>query len=85
MTHLSGDPLVDELLGLLASIATRVLSELDGTSTEPCFAEQIASELLQNGGIHELDMAVGARLLALEWDIDSSHAIALLESLADED
>jgi len=30
-------------------------------------------------------MAVGARLLALEWDIDSSHAIALLESLADED
>ncbi len=80
MSDLSGDPFVDELLDALAATANRVQLELEGTSTEPCFAEQIAIGLLQQGGIPEFDMAVGGRLLALEWDIDADGANALLES-----
>lgn len=80
MGDLSGDPLVDELLDALALTANRVQSELDGTSTEPCFAERIAIGLLQDNGIPESDRAVGGRLLALEWEIDADGANALLES-----
>ena len=81
MGELSHDTLVSELLDLLAEIATRVQAELDRSSTEPCFVEQIARGLLQGGGTDEFDTMVGARYLALEWDIDASDAVTLYDSL----
>ena len=78
--ELSHDTLVSELLDLLAEIATRVQAELDRSSTEPCFAEQIARGLLQGGGTDEFDAMVGARYLALEWGIDPGGVAVILES-----
>ena len=81
MNDISSDTFVSDLVDLLAMTAGRVQSELEGTSTEPCFAEQIATGVLKGGGVAEFDRMIGARCLALEWDIDASDAVTLYDSL----
>ena len=81
MNDLPSDTVVSDLLELLAETAVRVQSELEGTSTEPCFAEQIMTGMLEGGGVPEFDTIILTRYLALEWDIDASVAVTLYDSL----
>ena len=70
---LPDDPLTGELCLLLDEIATRVQAELDGTSTEPGFASQIAGYFA--GEItDELIRVCTALYWAIEWDIDPRAA-----------
>lgn len=85
LNDIPDDPFVRDLLDLLAMTADRVQSELEGTSTEPCFAKQIATGLREGGGVAEFDAMVGARYLALEWDIDPGGVAVILESQSAED
>ncbi len=81
MHDLPSDTVVSDLLELLAETAVRVQSELEGTSTESCFAEQITTGMSEGGGVPEFDTIILARYLALEWDIDASDAVTLYDSL----
>ena len=84
MNDLPSDTVVSDLLELLAATTVRVQSELKGTSTEPCFAGEIATGVLKGGGVSEFDSIILARYLALEWDIDASDAVTLYDSLGSE-
>ncbi len=84
INDLPSDPVVSDLLELLTGTTVRVQSELEGTSTEPCFAEQIMTGMLDGGGIPELDTIILARYLALEWDIDANDAVRFYDSLISE-
>ena len=75
----ANDPLVSQLLQMLAEITIRVRSELDGTNTEPYLAEQIFNGFQQGDGTDEFATLLLARYLALEWDINPETAVSLLD------
>lgn len=80
LLNMRSDPLIDELVSILETLATRVQAELSGTNTGPSVAEQIASGALQGGDTDEFVTIVGARYFALEWDIDPDAAVEMLPS-----
>jgi hypothetical protein len=85
ITALPRDPVIDELIAVLDSHASRVQAEIDGEAQEGGLAEDVSAGLLQNApraAFHEL---VGARTFALEWDIDKARAVKLLATLDEED
>lgn len=73
------DPLTEELVAALDGLATRVRTELDGAASGPSVAEQIVVGALQGGGTEEFNLLLGARVLALEWDIDRQGAVKQLD------
>ena len=73
LSRLPDDSVTEVLGSLINEIATRVQMELDGTSTEPGFASQIARFLAAEVS-EELAWVCNARHLAIEWDIDPQAA-----------
>jgi hypothetical protein len=76
------DPLTNELLAIVDALAVEVQAEIDGTSSRPSVAEQVAVGALQGGGDDVFNTIMGARYLALEWDIDAARAVEMYESLS---
>ena len=73
LSNLPDDRVTEALRALIGGTATRVQEELDGTSSEPSFASQIA-RLIAGETVDELTWVGYARYLAIEWDIDSQAA-----------
>ena len=82
LCHLPEDSVTTVLFTLVGDLATRVQAELDGTSTEPSFAAQIA-RVLAGETTDELEWVVYARYLAVEWDIDPQAAAEQLAEFSD--
>ncbi|WP_420613124.1 hypothetical protein [Candidatus Spongiisocius sp.] len=76
------DPLTDELLGLIHTLAEQVQAELDGTHAFLSLAEQSAMGTYQDERTDVFNTILGARFLTLEWDIDRAKAVALLADLS---
>ena len=73
LSRLPDDSVTEVLGSLINEIASRVQMELDGTSTEPGFASQIARFFAAEIS-EELAWVCNARHLAIEWDIDPQAA-----------
>ncbi len=82
LSGLPEDPVTDVLLAILGELATRVQSELDGTSTAPTFASQIAAALTEEATT-EIAIVLSGRSFAYEWDINPSTAIEQLAAFDD--
>ena len=71
------------LLGVLQQLAYRVQAELDGTSSEPNLAVQIATASTQEQLNDDFALVTDARYLALEWEIDHENVSAILAESGD--
>lgn len=76
----AGDPLTEELVSLLEALAVQVQAEVDGTHDGDTVASQVVAGVVQGLTGSVFDSIVGARYLALEWDVDPESAVALLQS-----
>lgn len=76
----AADALTEELVSFLEALAMQVQAEVDGTHDGDTVASQVAAGALQGASGSVFDSIVGARVLALEWDIDPERAVALLQS-----
>ncbi len=76
------DLLTNELLRVIDALAIQVQAEIDHTHSGPSVAEQVAVGALQSGGSEVLTTIIGARYLALEWDISPPAAVDILQALS---
>lgn len=76
----AADPVTSELLDLTKALAEQVQAEVDGTHHGDTVASQVAAGMIQAPTGAVFDHIIGARYLALEWDIDRTHAVELLQS-----
>ena len=82
LLDLATDDLSDGLLAIIEAFAIQVQAELDGETTGPGYAEQIAAGYLQVAQTDEFNTLAIARLLALEWDINPAAAASILADLS---
>ena len=73
LDRLPDDRVTETLRTLIGGITIRVQEELDGTSSEPGFASQIARSIAGET-VDELAWVGYARYLAIEWDINPQTA-----------
>jgi hypothetical protein len=81
ITALPRDPVIDELVAILDGHAERIQTELENSASGPTLAEDVAAGALQGSATETFNTMLGARILALEWDIDSSRAVELLATV----
>lgn len=74
ISEFPGDPVVNELQGIVDDLAERVSAELAGESEALNFAERFAAGLLQIEQTDEFLVIVFAQLIAQEWDINPRSA-----------
>ncbi|WP_428116601.1 hypothetical protein [Candidatus Poriferisodalis sp.] len=78
LAELRPDALIETLMAYLTSLAHQIQTEGNGTHVGRSFAEQIALGVAQQEETEHFTNFVGARLLALQWDINAQVAIELL-------
>ncbi len=83
LLELPSDPLIDELVAVVKALAAQVQAELDGTHSGLSLAEKVALGVFQGDRTEEFDTILGARCLALEWEIDPKAALAMFADLSE--
>lgn len=72
------DPVIGELVDILDGHGQWVQAEHDGTADGPTLSEEVHAGALEGSPSEAFHALVGARMFALEWDIDPAHAVELL-------
>lgn len=75
------DPLITELTSVLDRLDDFARMEFEGRSGGPGIAAQVVAGALGGDGGEVFGTIVGARLLALEWNIDPDGAVRIFETL----